>query len=363
LVNRSVWSGDQKIRNIKIRRIVWGMIWFGLIAPELIFIVKWVLLNKASEWGIGVPDYLRLWPGSAPHYVAKIDYVSFCLPVLAIALGQIKVNIYADRFICRENIFYIFAVASVLFVFREWQILNGSIYALICVVILMGACAYKSLKLRSLNKHLIVIMLFFILAGGLSNQIIKHLHFHSFAADARVALQAEGLECCSDFAKSKDELGSEVNLSNYKRVTWFINGLELIWRYPLGYGLLQSSFGHLIKIDYPSSKADQSHSGWIDLTLAIGVPGVCLILGALLLAMRNLTRLSNCQAYPSLGLWALSALSLCWFTTELSQRVYIDVLLFWIALSTGIAIGMNSRVSSSVALDFIGRGKRILKLP
>jgi hypothetical protein len=82
-------SNPQK-KNSKISKVVWSLIWLGLLAPELIFIVKWILTNKGPTWGIAVPDAWKLWPGSAPYYVGKIDYVCFCLPVFAIALGQIK---------------------------------------------------------------------------------------------------------------------------------------------------------------------------------------------------------------------------------------------------------------------------------
>ena len=57
------------------------------------FYLKWVLTNNRPGWSIVAPDYWRLWSSSAPYYVVKLDYVCFCLPVFAIALGQIKAQI------------------------------------------------------------------------------------------------------------------------------------------------------------------------------------------------------------------------------------------------------------------------------
>jgi hypothetical protein len=108
-------------------QIVWVLIWLGLLAPELISIIKWILTNKGPAWGITAPDSWKLWSGGSPYYVAKIDYVCFCLPVFAIAMGQIKVQIDQERLLSWANIFYIFVLGSVLFVFVAWDVFNGFI--------------------------------------------------------------------------------------------------------------------------------------------------------------------------------------------------------------------------------------------
>jgi hypothetical protein len=361
LVSHSVANGNTPKANSKVSQTVWMVIWLGLIAPELIFIIKWLLTNQGPAWGIAVPDYGRLWPGSAPYYVAKIDYVCFCLPVLAIALGQIKVQIEQERLISWANYFYICVVCSVLFVFAKWQIFNGFIYGLLITAILAGMLVWRYLKKVSSSKQFIAIILICALAASLLYQIKTDSHFETFVADAKVALQGEkypqwkynGIQ-----GYPNNELGRQVHVSNYERVSWFVNGVELIPRYPQGYGLLHRSFGRLVKIDYPDSKMHQSHSGWLDLTLGIGIPGVALILGAMLLAMRNCSRLQiptvipgedtlNRNAYLNIAWWALLSLGLAWCTTEISQRVYIEDLLFWVALATAMSMGISRSISSS----------------
>jgi hypothetical protein len=194
-------------------------------------------------------------------------------------------------------------------------------------------------------------------------QVKTDSHFESFVADAKVALQGEKYpQWKYDGTKGypQNELGATVNPSNYERVSWFIHGVELIPRYPEGYGLLHRSFGRLVRIDYPDSKMHQSHSGWLDLTLGIGVPGAILILSALFLAMRSCSRLQilsemsdedvfNRNAYLSIAWWALLGLGLIWCTTEISQKVNIEALLFWTALSIGMNIGLGSRIKSPEA--------------
>lgn len=357
--NPTVDSNIPKV-NSKVSQMVWIFIWLGLIAPGLIFIIKWVLTNQGPAWGITVPDYWKLWPVSAPYYVAKLDYVCFCMPVFAIALGQIKVQIDQERFLSWANGFYICVVGSVLFVFAKWQIFNGFIYALLITAILTCIMVWRYFKKEISSKQLIVIIFFCGLATILLYQIRTESHFETFVADAKVALDGEKYpQWKYDGAQGypNSELGIQVNVSNYERVSWFVHGVELIPRYPQGYGLLHRSFGRLVKMDYPDSNMHQSHSGWLDLTLGIGIPGVALILCAMLLAMRNCSRLQissvipgedslNRNAYPSLAWGALLGLGLISCTTEISQKVNIEALLFWVALATGMSMGINMSIGS-----------------
>lgn len=113
--------------------------------------------------------------------------------------------------------------------------------------------------------------------------------------------------------------------------------------YPLGYGLVLESFRHIGKEMYPDSRLLQSHSGWLDLTLGLGIPGSGLILLAGLFALTALWRLQkegdDFARYPR---WFLFSLLLCMLTTEVAQKVYIDALLFTIVLVSSYSIARYS---------------------
>jgi hypothetical protein len=85
----------------------------------------------------------------------------------------------------------------------------------------------------------------------------------------------------------------------------------------------------------------QNHSGWLDLALGLGLPGIGLILGALILALKQ------CTAVPSpignFGFWLLLSLALLWCTTEVSQKVFFDWLVFAIAWVAALALGDIAR--------------------
>jgi len=137
-----------------------------------------------------------------------------------------------------------------------------------------------------------------------------------------------------------NETGSTVNVKYYARLSWAYNALGLIAKNPLGYGLIEQSFGHLGKIEWPDSDLTQSHSGWIDLALGIGIPGIILVFLALGLSMKYIQR--NNTHWGTSGFYLLLALALLWITTEVSQRVFFDSLIFVVALVSGISLNSPS---------------------
>jgi hypothetical protein len=118
----------------------------------------------------------------------------------------------------------------------------------------------------------------------------------TFSADAQVARDIqtypqwkfEGAQGYPD-----NELGSVMSTTNYLRLAWGKVGIKLIAQNPLGYRLIERSFGCLAKINWPDSNLHQSHCGWIDLTLGLGIPRIGLILTILLTLLYQLGRLKR----------------------------------------------------------------------
>ena len=144
-----------------------------------------------------------------------------------------------------------------------------------------------------------------------------------------------------------NELGVVVSGTNYERLAWGKMGLKLIVQNPLGYGLIERSFGQLAKINWPDSKLHQSHSGWIDLTLGLGIPGFLLIFTTLLMLLYQLAKLANvidaaCNPYFTMAWWGVFSLLILWCTTEISQKVFFDDLIFWLSLACGLVLASPS---------------------
>ena len=78
--------------------------------------------------------------------------------------------------------------------------------------------------------------------------------------------------------------GEQVKASNYERVAWIKEGLLLVRDNPLGVGFGRDAFEVGLQKKYNEGRG-HSHSGFVDLAIGIGVPGILLwvsLLGSLL---------------------------------------------------------------------------------
>ncbi len=93
--------------------------------------------------------------------------------------------------------------------------------------------------------------------------------------------------------------GEQVKSSNYDRVAWFKEGLLLVGDNPLGVGFGRDAFEVGLKKKYNEGRG-HSHSGFIDMAIGTGVPGVLLwvsLLGSLIcVAFKELRRGRNFAA-------------------------------------------------------------------
>lgn len=321
----------------------WGLIYLGFVLPTLIYLLKWVLTFKAQQWGIVAPEYLKLHYWSHMFYMPKTVYVAFCLPLFAISLGQISLQIQEQQWRPWTLILNLGACAAVLFIFYAENIKNGVAYALMLTIIF---CAALLLRFRSrIRAREVIFILALVASIGFFalDHLKKNDSWSTLFADLRVAVQVDRYEQWKfngEHGYPNNELGKMVSITNYERIAWGVVGAELLFKNPLGYGLIERSFGHLAKEQWPESKLHQNHSGWLDLALGIGLPGMALILGALAIALRRCIHLPSPIAY--FGCWLLLSLLLLWCTTEVSQKVYFDWLIFAITWVSALTMGAMS---------------------
>jgi len=314
------------------------LILFGLFSPTLIYIIKYFLTLYGGINGLVVSDYLKLYQDSAPYYLHKTAYDCFCLPTLAAALGLIRSNLKKGNYLVWDNFLYLTFIIAILFVFSSEHIKNGVIYSFALIAIFLVWSARISLK------NILFISVIIVFLGLFAREHVKeNIAWKQLFSDARIAVDVNRYDqwkYSGEKGYPVNESGKVVSGTNYERIAWGVSAITLIEENPLGYGLLERSFGNLAKIKWPESKLSQSHSGWLDLTLGIGIPGVFLVLGALLCAMRNTGGAT--EPWRSMGLWILLSLLLMWCTTELSQKVYFDHLIFWIVFVSALGIKINN---------------------
>lgn len=320
----------------------WWIVVLGLCSPPIVYFAKYVATHLLPMIGFKPPFFLMLFNGDAEFYVAKISYVFFCLPLLAIAIGMLSVNIKRTSVDRASNIgeqwFWLFSVIAVLGVFICENIKNGIIYSAALIVIFLISVLKNGLyRLSRFNLKVIAVILlvsiFFIF-----HSIRSNASWGTMWADYEIASQIspDTVWKTQDSYYPKNKYGATVSVTNFDRIFYAATGLNLLENNLMGYGLVQSSFGHLAREQWPHAPLIQSHSGWLDLALGLGVPGVLLLLISSLLAISNIAPQS--LAWSIFGVWGLGSILLLYCTTEVAQKNYVDTFVWLIVLVASLSL-------------------------
>ena len=320
----------------------WWIVIIGIWTPTLIYFIKYVATFFLSAIGLKAPIFLKLFYGPEEFYVTKIAYVFFCLPLLATALGMLSVNLkraYVNQAnYIGEQWFWLLAVIAVLGLFICENIKNGIIYSAVLIVVFLILVLKNGLyRLSRSNLKIIAVIL---LAGTIFvfHNIRSNSSWGTLLADYEIASQVspDVVWKTPDSYYPKNKYGVTVSVTNFDRIFFAATGLNLLENNLMGYGLVQSSFGHLAREQWPNAPLIQSHSGWLDLALGLGVPGVLLLLISSLLAISNIAPQS--LPWSIFGAWGLGSILLLYCTTEVAQKNYVDTFVWLIVLEASLSL-------------------------
>jgi hypothetical protein len=328
------------------QQVLWWIIYLGFCMPTLIYLLKWVSMYLMNHFQLAVPEYLQLYGSSAKFYIHKSSYVFFCLPALAIAVGRLRNLFITKQSFSKEACIYIVTIVLVLFNFIMEKDRNGELYAFILLTFAYLSIYLVGFKTFSKKKISLIFGSLLIVGSSFFFLFSSNPQWQTFISDSEIALQVDKY----DNWKFAQIVGQPLNAkgeplvgSNYERISWLVVGSRLMMENPLGYGLVEQSFGHLGRQKWPDAILSQSHSGWIDWTLGMGFPGTFLILLASLLAWHQARQVD--QPWGSIGRWGLFSILLLYCTTEVSQRVYIDAFIFCIAWVASMSLLPKQKLS------------------
>ena len=137
-------------------------------------------------------------------------------------------------------------------------------------------------------------------------------------------------------AAPSDQKGRVVNGSTYERAAWFVKGSELLRDNPWGAGFSHLAFRYFMLQENPNLQLYKTHSGWLDYALGLGLPGLLLTWLAMgLIVWKSLSALRQGPGAALTALatpWILGGIWVLWWSTEVSEREFIEYLFFMIAL-------------------------------
>lgn len=330
----------------------WVVIYFGLCLPVLIYLLKYVLTTYGAVWGFSPPAFLKInFDGNSAYYVPKTDYIAFCLPVLAISLGQIlRLLTSSTRLMlgqyCAASV-YLLVISATLFLFSIQNTKNGIAYAVTLIGLFLVQVLRGVSSIKLWHKLLLLMAAAAITVSMLYSHIQKNDSWRTLIADVKVGLQLDlypQWKYAGEQGYPNNQFGKIVSITNYERAAWSKVGAQLALQSPLGYGLVEDSFKRMVKAKWPeaSPNLSHSHSGWLDLVLGVGFPGFFCLLFALLLNVWQSRGMA--EPWKSLVFWALTANLILWVTTEVAATTSFSALIFWIALSCGLTLVAQTRV-------------------
>ena len=329
-----------QLSNSKNTQKYWAIIYLGFLLPMIIYFVKWSATLYLPRYGYSISQFLILSPDhlNNPWAISRAFYVFFCLPALAIALGQIIHSIEVKRFRLISSIVYCLAIPLTLLIFHIERDRLGIAYGLILIMAAIFFGFLPMLKRRQMSWKVGGIVLICLLGSGyiVTKAIQSNPLWKPLIADAKVAVQVDRFDHWKNRNKSYpvNELGTIPSDSNYSRIAWAIVGSRLLVDEPLGYGLMSLSFAALGKERWPDSDLSWTHSAWLDFALGYGFLGLLLLAGASLMTWPN----SRSLTYPwrTLGCWAIPSACLVMIAKEVSSEAIINALIFLIVLITAI---------------------------
>jgi hypothetical protein len=361
------------LMNTRPRMGYWTLFYFGMIMPMIIYFFKYYIEINSSDWGWAIPEYLKLHEFRVnSFYMYKVDYSSFIVPVVAISLGELMCNLRKNKIFIMTNLFYVLIISLCLYQFSLENIKNAVAYSMILIsIFFILIFKIESVKLmsnylkkKSPNSNLLNLILICLLGILLLIFLVKHIEqnqsWKSLLADSKVALKVDHFDHWKYWGAKgypKNEMDNTVSASNYERIAWARVGLSLLWENPIGYGLAENSFGYFAKRNWPDSRLLQSHSGWLDLGLGIGVPGIFLLLSVFFIVVYRIIHIANVnielntqnEAAKDWAVrlsWVLGSIFLIWCTSEVSLKIYIITLFFWISLALGASISINKKTAA-----------------
>lgn len=222
------------------------------------------------------------------------------------------------------TILYSFWFICVLVFFIQSQIYRPNLMSLIALL-LTGTC--------------LCLVLYFALLQSTVNK-----GWHSLLKDAKLAVQIDRYphwQNLDQMGYPKHEDGQLVTTNTYERVAFATAGSRAIMAYPQGVGLLAYPFAKHPQrppkmIVDSNTHGIATHSGWVELGLAFGIPMLCLIFSIILITFIEAALHFHPASMTVLG---FAVMIMCLYTVgEATIQHGIEILFFLLALMPALLL-------------------------
>jgi hypothetical protein len=286
-----------------------NLLWLGIFVAFLVLYYQYIPRAIAQN-KLLVPDY--------DHYLfhLKINTVLMGMILIAGISGTFLDHLRAINYFWRNLkiwylLHYLIGTSLALWAFvyivdaRNGMGLATILYGFwfLCALVFLIRSQMSCLNLKTLPTILIMGIGFSLIFNFTFLQATINKGWHNLFDDIKLAVQIDRYPHWQNTVQlgypTRDD-GLVVTISTYERVAWATAGSRAIIAYPQGVGLLAYPFERNPNsppkmVASPNSPGIATHSGWVELGLAFGIPIMSLIFSALLLTFVEAAR----YAYPA----------------------------------------------------------------
>lgn len=327
------------------------LLFFGFSAPCWITFASY--LYAMSQSGLGAQfDIYNFLYGLYRNKPAYVVFEALTLPLCFILLLKAIQQKLPRWWIALTLLTIILTPFGGFFIGSKIAMALFGISLVIFVIIALLISAKSIVNARQLSLGIIgaLVLIGFVGIYGLSKHLERTNSWLAMTDNIRVGIDIDHQDFWKNreaFPRPVNKKGGLVDVSTYERTAWFTAGSRLLMENPQGYGLVHHSFGSLALARWPDfyqpngKLKGATHSGWLDLALGIGIPGVALILLSLIASWVRSCKKSG--LWFSYAVWAIPLLIFTYFITEVGEGHFLELLLFMTAFFCALTVPRQTK--------------------
>lgn len=331
-----------------------NFLWLGVLAGILAVYAQYIPKALAAK-AFFVPDY------HGYIFEGKINGVLVGTLLIAGLTGTV-LDLFRRHQLGKHLWVLLFWFVGVVLVMFSYVFIydtrNGfGLAAILFAALILSALVWvvKRILTQGITKELKIVILFILAAAIVATlfayqQIQRNRGWMTLIEDAQIAVQVDKYSQWQhsniDGIVPKTESGRSVVGNTYERVAWAVVGVRLIGQYPFGTGVLYKPFNKLLQIDYPGATPYATHSGWIDLTLSLGIPALLLMWG-ILASIFYFSAKAEGPFRITVPIMA-GMIFLLYLVGELNGKHAVEILFYWFAILSALQLSQFVQADPSL---------------
>lgn len=339
------------------------LLWLGLMISFLVLLIQYI--PKAIANG----SFMAYDPFGNYIYYAKFNGVLAGVILLAGSLAfLIEKNL--DKSEKKTNtgnyIFYIWILFGIILPFYAFVNIfnakNGVGISIIlfffwiiygAIYIFINSRSESKLKILFKNKKIYLLLTTLIIVLFLSFQHSKlSPGWNTLIEDFAISVQVEKYKNWRDPGKygyPKKQNGETVAPNTFERIAWATVGLKLIAEDPVGIGIFRALRIQMEQRGIEFNGGVYTHSGWVDLGLAYGLPGLILLPMCFLICL--IGAIAQLKKPGATVIISLSVVMLmAYLVGEYAFQHGIEILIYMSSFLSFLFLQLSSNLNANLAL-------------